>query len=86
MVFAVERIGNNKQALGDSIREALRKFAEQHAGAHFGKVASAVETMIEAFPYLNGTDLHVTVQGNVEPTGFNAVSMSIRALASDVMA
>lgn len=86
-LFAFERVGQNKQQIGDSIREALNRFAsnEETSGASFGKLAGAVEQMIEAFPFLDGTSLIVSVQGTVERSGFGSVSVSIRALSNEVM-
>lgn len=85
MGWLVKRVGSNRETLKRSIREALEEGRDKPGVFHPGRVATAVDSMIDAFPGLNGLMLEVVTQGHLDVNGSGAASISITTISRDEM-
>ena len=85
MGWMIKRLGANRDSLKRSVREALESRRGIAGNAHPARIATAVDSMIDAFPGLNGLTLEVVTQGHVELDGSGAASITITTISSEEM-
>jgi hypothetical protein len=85
MGWLIKRIGSNRETIKRSIREALEEEREQPGNPHPARIATAIDSMIDAFPYTNGLTLEIVTQGHIDKDGSGAASVTITTLSRDEM-
>lgn len=85
MGWLIKRVGSNPEKLKRSIREALEEGRDKPGNSRPGRIATAVDSMIDAFPSSNGFILEVVTQGNLDMDGSGAASISITTISRDEM-
>lgn len=85
MGWMVKRVGSNRETLKRSIREALEEGRDKPGHFHPARIATAIDSMIDAFPGLNGLVLEVVTQGHLDTDGRGAASVSVTTILRDEM-
>jgi len=84
MGWLVKRLGSNRETLKRSVRDALED-GRGVGNVAPGRIATAVDSMIDAFPGLNGLMLEVVTQGHLDINGAGAASITITTISRDEM-
>lgn len=85
MGWLVKRLGSNRETLKRSIREALEEGRGKPGNSHPARIATAIDSMIDAFPGLNGLILEVITRGHMDVDGTGAASITITTISRDEM-